>query len=1114
MPISQARIGQWRCARCGEASSRLTWLAVDAVERPDLLAQFSSLVECKCPSCGGLSRRSQPLLVLRFAIAAPVIAVRASGDESDPFESLGEVAHNVVRELGDALLETPNPAVVVTFDEMEAGVQADIDADLGAILPYGSWTDGDESAYQRLLGKIAAIQDLRRIEIGLTELVLVGDEAQLRDVIERHPEIMTDEAERHVAARLERVATEDERQFLGSILRTLQLSRKGDFQGAWSVRESVIRSYQEETVAPRLRAFEDAKGGSSSQLLARAGRDLLAALPPGVDLNLQAEVAADTVVALLRDEGVGRDESIERAIALGHFVLSILDANPELDHPRRRLIIATNLSAAYGWRSRGDPTWNLTQGITHLSSALDGFPRDIDPDSWAMAHTNLALFMVYRGEAGDHDLAREHLELALTYRSFQRNPRDWAYTQLNLAVAYSRAESGDRRANVQKAIRCSAKARYAARAAEDVPILGQAEYNLASQQYRLARMADTMPADRLRFLDRAEVSATESARLSSTAESPGRHGRAWGIIGKIRLARGDISGAIEALKIALAVLVAAKEPNNAREAGRILAALAEDQSDIELAADASERLVEAAAAAISARSHVDDRVAEQRLGGRDFRFSAHALVRAGRLPKALVAIESGRARELGLLTLREQLDLDRLSHLDPALRARVDEVGRSYRAEILGLERRSALDLADRLIATRAAVQQAPTFETAFEPPTVEEVSEVAQPRCPLVYLGAAPKGSFAITVDRDSNGRVELDAIHAPDCDSAAIAHLVLGISAPEGQEPPSSYLLAQMLRPELLDESIAALSPLIGEHLLRPLADWLHGRGASGVTLVPAGLFGLMPLHAIAWSGTGSNLRSLIDDFDVTYAPSARLQRACMNRASQRTGDPIQFVGIANPLPHSSPLPGAELEIELVQARVRSGNSLILKGEQATKQRVVDVLPFATHVHFACHAGAQLFAPLLSAAVSLSCEEELSALEVARIEIPARLVVASACQTGVLQSYEEVDESLGLASAFLAAGAAGVVSALWEVDDFATALIISKFYEAMFDSNKAPATALREAQLWIRDADDDVIDTYASSRAPLRALRDRRHAPVAPAESAPYSAPSIWAAFVFSGA
>ena len=129
MSISQSRMENWRCAHCGEVTSRLTWLAVDACERPDLIAGFSNLVEVECPDCRQPLRRSQPLLVLRLAKTAPLIAAREAGDQRDPIDSLGEIVATVQRELGDTLEEVPGPPAVVTFAEIEAGVHEDIDTD-------------------------------------------------------------------------------------------------------------------------------------------------------------------------------------------------------------------------------------------------------------------------------------------------------------------------------------------------------------------------------------------------------------------------------------------------------------------------------------------------------------------------------------------------------------------------------------------------------------------------------------------------------------------------------------------------------------------------------------------------------------------------------------------------------------------------------------------------------------------------------------------------------------------------------------------------------------------------------------------------------------------------
>ncbi|MXY45096.1 MAG: CHAT domain-containing protein [Dehalococcoidia bacterium] len=1114
MSISQSRMEDWRCTYCGEATPRLTWLAVDARERPDLIAGFSNLVKMECPNCYRPVRRSQPLLVLRLAKAAPLIAAQADDDQRDPFESLGDVVATVRSELGDALREVPGLAVRVTFDEIEVGAERNIDVDVGALSTDASRSGRHDSTYRGLLSKVRGSQQEQRLQAGLQELALVGSEEQLREVVERWPEIVTDTAESLVNEHLEQATTEEGRHFATSMVHTVQLCRSGDFAGAWSVREAVIRRFQEDTFRPRLRAFEDARRADQPTHLARAGTALLEVLPPGTDPDLRSAVAGLTAAALLTDEGPDRSRSIERAIELGQMVFSILDQHPEVDDPPRRLATATNLSAAFGMRPLGDPAWNLSQGIAYLTEALDRFPPTLDLDSWAMAHTDLALLLVNRGQSGDYDQARHHLELALTHRSLHRDPQDWAFTQLNLAVAYSRTDTGDGQANLRKAIWHSARGRYGARSAGDVPLLAQAEHNLAAQQFQLSRMTDSTPAHRSRLLDRAEASALESARLSPADQSPLRFGHAWTMVGKIRAARKERGGAIEAFKAALTALSADMGPSEAREASRLLLELAEAEDHVELAADAAGRLVEAAAAVISAHSRADDRMSEHSWQGTtDFRFAAHALVRAGRLEEAVMALELGRTRELGLLMLGESIDLDALSHIDPSLHAEVEELVAEVRADILSPKEGSTSDRSERFARIRAALRQTPTFEKAFPPPTLDEVGVAAEPQCPVVYLGSAPKGSYCIIVYSDGHGSTSLEAIHAADCDSQAIADLAIGL-APDGtQVSDIAYLAAQAYEPELLDESIRLLSPLIGAKLLRPLADSLARRGVSSVTLIPAGILGLMPLHGISWSDAEGSRKALIDDFDVRFAASARLQLACTQRA-HKYGNAVRFLGVANPLPHSSPLDGADLEVDLIESFLPAGNHLVLEGEQATKRRVLDALPSATHVHFACHGGGRFFDPLLSAALSLSDEEPLSAREVAGLEISARLVVASACETGVLQGYFEVDESLGLASAFVAAGAAGVVSTLWQVDDLATALIMSKFYEGILGAGMEPAAALREAQLWMRAADAATINAYASAREPLRVMRSRSQSAIASGDSAPFNAPSFWAAFVFTGA
>ena len=126
---------------------------------------------------------------------------------------------------------------------------------------------------------------------------------------------------------------------------------------------------------------------------------------------------------------------------------------------------------------------------------------------------------------------------------------------------------------------------------------------------------------------------------------------------------------------------------------------------------------------------------------------------------------------------------------------------------------------------------------------------------------------------------------------------------------------------------------------------------------------------------------------------------------------------------------------------------------------------------VHFATHALLNTSHPDLSGVVlSLvgpSGQKEdgfLSALDVFRLNLPADLVVLSACRTAL--GKEVHGEGLvGLTQAFMYAGAPRVVASLWRVDDLATAELMKRFYQGMLGPKKLrPAAALREAQLAMR--------------------------------------------------
>jgi len=122
---------------------------------------------------------------------------------------------------------------------------------------------------------------------------------------------------------------------------------------------------------------------------------------------------------------------------------------------------------------------------------------------------------------------------------------------------------------------------------------------------------------------------------------------------------------------------------------------------------------------------------------------------------------------------------------------------------------------------------------------------------------------------------------------------------------------------------------------------------------------------------------------------------------------------------------------------------------------------------VHFATHALVDNVHPELSGLVLSLVDQQgapqdgfLDLQDIYDLDLPADLVVLSACQTGLGKEISG-EGMIGLTRGFMYAGASSVVSTLWKVDDFATAKLMGHFYRAMKRGRMRPAQALRQAQL-----------------------------------------------------
>ena len=329
-------------------------------------------------------------------------------------------------------------------------------------------------------------------------------------------------------------------------------------------------------------------------------------------------------------------------------------------------------------------------------------------------------------------------------------------------------------------------------------------------------------------------------------------------------------------------------------------------------------------------------------------------------------------------------------------------------------------------------------------------------------------------------------------------------------------------------LDDEIANVASVLGPSLLKPLARALEDEDRTSVCIVAIGVLGWVPLHALAWDENGA-ARCLLDGFDVAYAPSSYVRQVCRDRARGRPRFQ-RLLAVGNPLPQTNPLPNSEHAAALVESVVPAEERVLLVGEAATKEAVMEALPSASHVHLACHGCAAGDVRAFDSALSLDNDRTVSAAEILGLDLSrARIVVASACETGVIPGYETADEALALSTVFLGAGAAGVVASLWSVDDYGTSLLMARFYEHLVPNPDNPAGALRAAQLWLRDLTVEEEAKYAARHPALERQCARRararndlndleagegNVDDRATQTAGFDAPTMWAAFIFSGA
>ncbi|MGH1335209.1 MAG: CHAT domain-containing protein [Aureispira sp.] len=271
--------------------------------------------------------------------------------------------------------------------------------------------------------------------------------------------------------------------------------------------------------------------------------------------------------------------------------------------------------------------------------------------------------------------------------------------------------------------------------------------------------------------------------------------------------------------------------------------------------------------------------------------------------------------------------------------------------------------------------------------------------------------------------------------------------------------------------------------EQLVAPV---LEGQeGIKNLIIVTDGKLGHLPFETFLVEEAPQGLTPfnqlpyLLNEFNISYNSSAALWRE--NSHALTNNNNGQILGVAASYSSSSdssliaarlpmdqrlrkaliPLPNARQEVESLAADFEG---FFAFDEQACERIIKAKAADFAVLHFATHGILNQEKPVLSSLVLTedgdSSESNFwQAYEISKLDLNAELVVLSACETG-FGTFEQGNGIASLARSFMYAGAPSLVVSLWQVNDYATSIIMKKFYHNLSLGMKKDA-ALRQAKI-----------------------------------------------------
>ncbi|MEG4517602.1 MULTISPECIES: CHAT domain-containing protein [unclassified Microcoleus] len=862
-----------------------------------------------------------------------------------------------------------------------------------------------------------------------------------------------------------------------------------------------------------------------------------------------------------------RGENIERAIAFSEAALQVRTRDA---FPQDWAGTQNNLATAYSERIKGERAENIEKAIAFYQAASEVYTRPAFPEQWAMTQHNLAIayYSRIKGEEGDNiEKAIAFYEAASEVYTRPAFPEQWAGTQHNLANAYSYRIKGERGENIEKAI-----ALY--EGALEVCTRPASPQHWADTQNNLGIAYSTrIKGERGDNIERAIAFYEAALQVYTPTILPLNCLNTGQNLGNLGFAESLWETAIFGYEKAIEAVEQSREWVTSQTRKR---EIIEENLNIyekmmqscinhkqyHKAVQTLERSKSRYLVELFTNSEIYPKTAteteKQQL--RDLRRQIATAQQSLETESSSPTLSPPFAKGVP-----EDSDTQRTTqtrNLSPeSLQQQTDNLA-------------TALQQLEQLL--QQIKQREPEFvlTQAVKPINIGEFQKTLDTKIAIVewYIGNSntsenpdysnsplKKGGWGGSAFIITHNKIDLVPITA-----AELAEL---------ETWKNDYLneyrdkTKQKIWQQTLSAKLQKLSEILRlNEIVAKIPNDCHQ-----LILVPHRYLHLFPLHALPFTSEGGHggtapTKYLLDCFPdgVKYAPSLQLLQLVQNRSKTRTSPAPELQPLFAIQNSTEDLSNADMEVEIIKQRFNPHDILIK--QQATKiafNENLKNLSNASYIHFSCHGVFNFDYPLLSLlalADSIESTSEINPPPIPEINPPqpplakgglqedgvetpryvtmrsgrkanpekcltlreifanlelsrCNLVTLSACETGLTQSTTMTDEYIGLPSGFLYAGSMNVVSTLWSVDDFATAILMIKFYQEL-QPEVSVAVALNAAQNWMRAVRREDFEVWVKS---LNLDKKSRQSVelwlVLSPEEQPFSHPKYWAAFCATG-